>query len=499
MKCQRSIAATTLFLLFFSLLKTAATQAQTLPPGAGSPAEYPGGAERTIPWYIAHASFPMPSVKAPRFPDRTFTIRDYGALGDGQALNTAAFGKAIQACSASGGGHVIVPPGLWLTGPILLQDNVDLHLERGALVLFTPDHSQYPLIAVSNGNNKIITSPIYGHDLRNIAITGEGILDGGGDSWRPVKKNKTTAAQWKALLDSGGSLSADGSIWWPGKTATDNGGRDLRPYMVYLVNCREILLENVTIRNSPKFVFYPNKCRDLTMNHVNIFNEWWAQNGDGIDISACSNVVIYRCTVSAGDDGICMKSSGNRPAGGANLENVLIAGCTVYHGHGGFVIGSNTDGGMRNIEVADCNFIGTDIGLRFKSNMGRGGLVQNIFIHDIFLQDITGEAILFDTYYEDLPAGAVKDSSGPKAVDKIPEFRDFQISRVYCKGAKTAIAITGLPQMPVNRISFDNVVISSEKGLVATQAKGIKLDKVKLITRHQPAIEADRTAEIVEK
>lgn len=458
--------------------------------------------EKDIAWYVSHAPFPMPAVILPSVAERSFAVTDYGAVGDGQFLNTAAFEKAIQACAAAGGGKVIVPAGSWLTGPIQLQSHIDFHLERGAMILFTRDHNQYPML-----KNAPIP-PLYGRDLEDIAITGEGIVDGAGDSWRPVKKEKVTAAQWKNLLASGGALNKEETIWWPSREGMEGGsGRDAqRPVLLLLTNCKRILVEGVTLRNSPKFVFYPNHCSDLTLSHVTIFNEWWAQNGDGIDISACKNVVVYQCTVSAGDDGICMKSSGGAweafgngkaaVTGEAALQNVIIAGCTVYHAHGGFVIGSNTDGGVHNIAVSDCNFIGTDVGLRFKSNMGRGGLVDNIFIQDIFMRDIVNEAILFDTYYEDAPAGSVKDPNKAKPTDKTPEFRDFHISRVYCNGARTAISITGLPQMPVNRISFDTLVISAEKGLVATQARGIDLTHVKLITTQQPVYQADPTAEV---
>ena len=160
--------------------------------------------------------------------------------------------------------------------------------------------------------------PLSGHDLENISITGEGIFDGGGDSWRPIKKEKTTAAQWKNLLASGGVLNKEENIWWPSRAAME--GTEKRPVLLQLNHCKRILLEGITLRNSPKFVFYPNNCTDLTMDHVSIFNEWWAQNGDGIDISACKNVVIYKCTVNAGDDGICMKSSGGKGGEEAALE-----------------------------------------------------------------------------------------------------------------------------------------------------------------------------------
>ncbi len=483
MPCKKTIAHAALAVLI-------AVFARPIPGSAQTEA-------RTISWYVSHAAFPMVSPAAPQIPAHDFLITDYGAIGDGQTLNTLSIEKAFRACAAAGGGRVVVPAGLWLTGPIALQSHTEFRLERGALVLFTRDHGQYPLIRRPGSNNYIVASPMYGFDLEDIAITGEGIMDGGGDSWRPVKKIKTTAAQWKTLLGSGGAVSHDGEVWWPSPEAMN--GDHLRPYMLYLVNCRNILLKDATIRNSPKFVFYPNACTNLVMDHVNIFNEWWAQNGDGIDISGCKNVVIYQCTVSAGDDGICMKSSGgNRQdtAGPAALENIIVAGCTVYHAHGGFVIGSNTDGGMHNISVSDCSFIGTDVGLRFKSNMGRGGLVHDIFIQDIVMRDITTDAILFDTYYEDAPAGSVKDPNKAKPQDKTPEFRDFHISRIYCNGAHTAVSITGLPRMPVSRIFFDSLLISADRGLVATQAKGIDWHAVKLITVEQPVMQVDGTVEM---
>ena len=465
--------------------------------------------EKDAAWYIKNAPFKMQEVKLPVFAAHSFSIKDYSGVGDGQALNTNAFKKAIEACVAAGGGRVTVPAGIWLTGPIELKSNIDLHVERGALILFTKDHSQYPMIHPSSKSSNYVTaSPIYGYDLKNIAITGEGIIDGSGEGWRPVKKEKATAGQWKDFNASGGVVSTNGSIWWPTKEAMDgeqylkdlkkkNGkltaedyvpARDyLRPYMLYLINCQNILLEDITIRNSPKFVFYPNSCTNLTMNHVNIFNEWWAQNGDGIDISRCKNVLIYNCTVSAGDDGICMKSSGaQKDDNSAGLENVVIAKCVVYHAHGGFVIGSNTDGGMQNIFVSDCNFIGTDIGVRVKSNTGRGGLVKNIFISNIFMKDIVHDAICFNTYYEDMPAGKVKSNTVNVIKDKTPNFTDFYFDNIYCNGAKDAVSITGLPELPVSNIHFKNMIISAGKGFAATDAADLELNNVKIIPQNDP-------------
>lgn len=448
--------------------------------------------EKDISWYVSHCPFPMTTPVVPQFPAHDFLLTDYGGIPDGHTLNTMAFQHAIEACSAAGGGRVVVGTGKWLTGPIQLLSHVNLYLLADAIVQFSSDHALYPPIGGHKGG--AVTPPLSATGVEDIAITGQGSFDGAGESWRPVKKEKMTSAQWQSLLSSGGTLSPDGKIWWPSSEARDQ--TSLRPVLLSLNNCHHILIAGVLLRNSPKFVFYPNHCSDLTMDGARIFNDWWAQNGDGIDISACKNVVLFHCTVNAGDDGICMKSSGARPDGPA-LENILIAGCTVYRAHGGFVIGSNTDGGMHDIFVRDCQFIGTDVGLRFKSNMGRGGLVNDIFISDIQMQNIVHEAVLFDTYYENIEAGAEKkDPNKAKPEDKTPEFRDFHISRIVCNGAQTGIAITGLPQMPVSRISFDSLDIHSTKGLVATQAKDIDLHAVQWTVQEEPAVQADKTAEI---
>jgi DNA sulfur modification protein DndE len=452
-------------------------------------------------YYLQNTPFKMPAVAVPTFPDKSFSIKDFGGVGDGQTINTTAFAKAIETCSKAGGGKVVVPAGLWLTGPIQLQSNINLVVERGALIQFTGDRTQYPIIQMDGSNSYVVASPIYGSKLKNVAITGEGIIDGAGENWRPLKKSKATEAQWKEFNKTG-VISKDGQIWWPSKEALEGEeflkqlkkdkpnataedylpARDfMRPKMVVINNSDKILIEGVTIRNSPNFIFNPSNCTNITLRSANFFNEWWAQNGDAIDISACRNVLIYKCNVSAGDDGICMKSSNAKSPDEARLENVVIAGCTVYHGHGGFVIGSNTDGGMNNIYVTDCNFIGTDIGIRVKSNAGRGGLVHNIFIRNIFMSDIVNEAVLFDTYYEDVTAG--KNAKDVKTIvaDKVPQFQDFYISNVFCRGAKTAISITGLPQMPVQKIHFDNVVISADKGYESKDAKDIDFKNVRLI------------------
>ncbi|MBN1348325.1 glycoside hydrolase family 28 protein [candidate division KSB1 bacterium] len=447
---------------------------------------------------LKNIPFKMSEIQLPEFPERSFNIVDYGAVGDGHTLNTDAIHKAVEICAQSGGGKVIVPSGMWLTGPIRLESNINLHLKPGALILFTPDHTQYPIIkAPERGFN--VASPVYGFNLENIAITGDGILDGSGESWRPVKKFKTTESQWKALVNSGGVVEKEGKIWWHSQEAMDGAqylkrlkaskrkkeltaedylpAREyLRPYMVLLINCKKVLLDGVTVKNSPKFALVPNWCEDVVIRDVKVNNEWWAQNGDGIDINCGKNVLIYKCKVTAGDDGICMKSGMKKNSNEPALSNIVISDCIVYHGHGGFVIGSNTDAGMKNIYIKNCNFIGTDVGLRFKSGRDRGGLVESIHIKNIYMKDIVNEAILFDTHYEN--TGAF--NQVVPVTETTPRFEKFYMDSVYCVGAKQAVLVAGLPEMPIQDITMTNMAISSEKGFESLYAANFVLKNVKI-------------------
>lgn len=445
--------------------------------------------------YIHAAPFSMPVPELPKIPERTDSITAYGAIGDGETLNTKAIQQAIDNCAAKGGGTVVIPSGLWLTAPIELKSNINLHLDEGAVLLLTKDHTQFPL--TGKGSSYSVMSPVYGYKLHDIAITGSGIINGNGESWRPVKKTKTTDAQWKALVKSGGAVSSDGAMWWPSQEAMDGedylkklkkkgkavtaddyvAARDfLRPYMVLLTGCKRVLIDGPAFMNSPKFGFVPKNCTDLVVRDLKINNEWYAQNGDGMDIGDCKNVLVYKCTVNAGDDGICMKSNQSSSDTGATLRNVVIADCKVYHAHGGFVIGSGETGGMENISVRNCSFINTDAGIRVKSGRDRGGLVHNIYIDGIYMNNIAEDAIVFDSYYE---------QKNPERKEMpvtltTPRFQDFYISNVFCAGAGKAITITGLPESPVNHIYFSNMNIHAAKGYSSVDAAGIVFKQVKV-------------------
>ncbi|MGH8024354.1 MAG: glycoside hydrolase family 28 protein, partial [Limisphaerales bacterium] len=236
----------------------------------------------------------------PAIPDRSVNLTNFAAVGDGATLNTAAFAKAIAALSAQGGGELIIPQGFWLTGPIRLRSNINLHLERGALIQFSRDYHLYPLVVVDMKGEKTVdsTSPISGVGLENIAITGEGIIDGGGDAWRPVKKEKVSGPEWKALVRSGGVVDRRGSTWWPSQEAMDGGAlvamlqktngldpRDyepahqyLRPKMVRLIGCRKVLLQGVTFENPPNWTLNPALSEDVTLQNITVHNSYAAQN-----------------------------------------------------------------------------------------------------------------------------------------------------------------------------------------------------------------------------
>lgn len=411
--------------------------------------------------------------KAPekvRIPDYTVNILDFGAVADGTVLNTEAFEKAVAALNKQGGGHLVVPQGLYLTGPIVLKDCMDLHLERGAMILLTPDKS---LHLDKNGKVRPGISASKRHD---VSISGEGIIDGNGAWWRPVKRTKVSDVEWKTFQRMGGSVTEDGSLWYPDTREMERA----RTHLVRFTDCERVSVTGVTIQNAPKFHLVPSNCEDVTIEGVTVRCPWNAQNGDGIDIMQCRNVVIRYCTVDVGDDGICMKGG----AGKAALKNgpckdILIEYNTVYHAHGGFVIGSEFSGGMENITVRHNTFSGTDTGLRFKSAPERGGTTRNIRIHDIVMNDIQGEAIVFETTYADRPAG-FDDNQAATTQNFLPNFQDIVMERITCWGAQTGIRASGNPQMIHDITVKDSVFHVWENETQIDQPGMITLERVSI-------------------
>ncbi len=460
----------------------------------------------------AKIPFEMPEVQLPKFKADTLNILDFGAIPNTNMLCTKAINEAIERTSKSGGGVVLIPSGLWTTGPIKMKSNVNLHTQNGAFIRFTDDLSQYKLINSYFEGSKTIRceSPIMGIDLENIAITGQGIFDGNGMAWRPIKSNKMTAGQWEELVKSGGVLSKNGKTWYPSQGAlTGNEEQDklpkirtienmepykqaLRPVMVSLVNCKKVLLDGVTFQNSPAWNVNPLMCEHLTINNVNIRNPWFSQNGDGLDIESCRIGKVTNCSFDVGDDAICIKSGKDKEGRdrAKPTELFVISDCVVYHAHGGFVVGSEMSGGVRNILAKNLTFIGTDCGLRFKSTRGRGGVVENIWVEDVRMSNIPTEAIRFNLYYfgknaiEDPVTGELMVESMP-VTEETPAFRNMYFKNVFINGAKQAVKIMGLPEMPVENIQFKNVFAFSEVGMQINYAKQIVFDNVDLSLEKQ--------------
>ena len=454
--------------------------------------------------------FEMEEVRRPQIPSREVNIKDFGGVGDGVFLNTEAFASAIDALYEAGGGRLVVPTGIWLTGPVTLKDNIDLHIRPDAVLLFSTDRDLYPIVeTVFEGlDTKRCLAPINADGAKNIAITGGGTIDGNGDSWRQVKKSKIAPSQWKALLKSGGFTNAKGDLWYPdsssfrGSVVSDafnvpqglttekewNSVKTyLRPVLVGLKNCENVLLEDCLFQNSPCWNIHPLMCKNVIINNITVRNPWYSQNGDGLDVDSCEDVLVINSSFDVGDDAICIKSGkdadGRRR--GRPCRNLIVDNCIVFHGHGGFVVGSEMSGGVENIKVSNCRFLGTDVGLRFKSCRGRGGVVRNIFIEDIVMMNIPTEPLLFDLHYGGKSAvEAAAEGASPfdvpyvEADETTPQFRDIYIRDVVCSGAARAMYFNGIPEKNIENIVVEDCQIVSTKGADLRYSNGVVLKNI---------------------
>ena len=450
--------------------------------------------------------FELPNVAGTAFKKDTFNIVSYGAVSSAKTLNTTAIQQAIDMAAKQGGGVVLIPSGFFVTGAITLRSNINLHLDPGAVLQFSSDAAQYPLVRTSWEGVEAIRaqSPISAKGERNIAITGSGIIDGAGEAWRPVKKGKLTAGEWEKLVRSGGVLDDKKETWYPTERALKGSKLDqpgvvaagfteakaeeikefLRPNMSSLRECEQILLEGVTFQNSPAWNIHPLLCKHLTVENISVKNPWFAQNGDGIDIESCEYVSVKNSRFDVGDDGICLKSGKDAEGRkrGRPSAHIMIENCVVFHGHGGVVVGSEMSGGVHDLFVSNCQFLGTDVGLRFKTARGRGGVVENVFIQDISMKNIAGEAILFDMYYQGKDPVATYGNGDATPViqampvdEGTPQFKNIFVDRVVAKGAETGLLIRGLPEMPIHHIQLSNLDIEAKQSYRVIEATDIQL------------------------
>ncbi len=437
-------------------------------------------------------------IEMPQFPERNVRITDFGAsvsegsMEDG-SYNATAINKAIDTVAELGGGRVIVPAGVWITGPIRLKSNVNLYLEKQATLKFSKNKKEYPLIITNYEGQECIrtVSPITAEGAHNVAITGYGYIDGSGELWRPVKQFKVTDRQWQAMLKKSPWVltTKENGVWFPTESAYVGNEKNIqgkdasvlkeaapyydfyRPVMISLRHCKNVLLEGVTFMNSPAWNIHPFFCENLTVRNIYVSNPYYAQNGDGIDIESCKNVHVYDSVFETGDDAICIKSGKNAEARAFEgpCENLYIHDCLVNEGHGGFVIGSEMSRGVKNILVEKCTFMGTDVGIRMKSAMGRGGVVENIEIRDINMVNIKNEAIILTMGYVLNLLNRNEEIKQDNEED-VPYFREIYMSRINCTASDVAIKIEPIQGRPetISDITIkDSRLVGDKENIIA--------------------------------
>jgi unsaturated rhamnogalacturonyl hydrolase len=413
-------------------------------------------------------------IKAPSFPERDFDLKTFGALGDGQADDSAAFRKAIEAAHKAGGGRVVVPAGTYRSGPIRLLSNVNLHVTEGATIRFSNDPAQYlPLVLTRfEGVELMNYSPlIYAFEQENIAVTGRGVLDGQADAehWWPWKGG---AAGQPSQGGDREALFASAEKGVPAVERLYGAGHYLRPSFFEPMKCRNVLLEGVTFKASPMWFLHPVLCSNVIIRGVTTIAH--GPNTDGCNPESCRDVLIEDCTFDNGDDCIALKSGRN--ADGRRLatpiENVIIRRCRMKAGHGGITIGSEISGGARNIYAEDCTLSSPELdrGLRLKTNSVRGGTIENLFLRNIEIGEVREAAIMIDLYYEE-------GDQGPH----VPTIRNIVVENMRSGKSRYALLLKGYEHAPIRDILLrDSAFAGVTHGNLVSGVTGLKLENVTL-------------------
>ncbi len=405
-----------------------------------------------------------------------------GAVPNAKVLNTNLINKTIARLSKAGGGTLFFPSGTYLTASIVLKSNITLDLEAGAILLFSDNFDHYlPFVEMRYEGvmMKSFSPLIYAVDAENITIKGEGTLNGQGKKWwteffRVIVDLKDHSMQnlnkyqplWEKENDMKALFAETNSDY-----ISVLQRRFFRPPFIQPIRCRNVRIEGVKIVNSPFWTVNPEFCDNVTIDGITIHNVP-SPNTDGINPESCKNVHISNCHISVGDDCITLKSGRDLQARklGVPCENITITNCTMLSGHGGVVIGSEMSGSVRKVVISNCIFDGTDRGIRLKSTRGRGGVVENIRINNIVMNNINREAIVLDLMYSNMPKEAFS--------ERTPVFRNIHISGLTASDVTRPIVIRGLPECPISDVSFRDINIESKEKLFLENCQRITFENV---------------------
>ena len=426
----------------------------------------------TDPWTRADAI--VRSIVAPAFPARDFDITKYGAVGDGKASCTAAIRKAIAACYAAGGGTVVVPDGRFLTGAVHLQSNVRLHLADSATLAFSSDTAEYPVVFTRwEGVELMNVSPfIYAFEAQNIAITGRGTIDGQADAerwwhWRlpsPGNPGRDRPARNRLIDMQAKGVPVAQRVFGPADY--------LRPNFVQPYRSRNVLIEGITVVNSPMWEIHPVLCEHVTVRGITVRSH--GPNNDGCNPESCRNVLIEDCTFDTGDDCIALKSGRNDDGRRLNVpvENVVIRNCTMKDGHGGVVIGSEISGGARNIFAERCQMSSPELdrALRIKTNSVRGGVIDGVYMRDVTVGEVAEAVVTINFFYEEGEGGK-----------HLPVVRNIDVRKVTSRKSQHALLLRGFKNAPISGVRIQDCTFEGvAKPDVLENVKGVELRNVRV-------------------
>jgi polygalacturonase len=446
---------------------------------------YPSGASRSgQPSGWGSVQEILKEIAPPVFPERNFAITEFFAVGDGKTDCTEGIRRAVEACHAAGGGRVVFPEGVYLTGAIHLKSNVNLHLEKNAVLLFSRDVQKYlpPVFTRFEGIECMNYSPlIYAYEQENLALTGEGTLDGQADStawwpWagKPEHGWKTGMPRPQQDRKALFQMAEDGV---PVSERIFGEGHYLRPNFIQMIRCKNILIEGVTIRRSPMWEIHPVLCENVTVQKVRVDSH--GPNNDGCDPESCKNVLIKDCYFDTGDDCIAVKSGRNGDGRRVSVpsENIVIQGCTMKDGHGGVVIGSEISGSCRNVFVENCTMDSPNLdrALRIKTNSRRGGIVENIFMRNVVVGEVSDAVIGIYFNYEEGDVGS-----------HTPIVRNIYVDHVTSQKSVYALLLDGYQRSPISNIHLEDCSFNGvEKGTLLNHVSGLTMKNVTINGRLQ--------------